>query len=348
MNSQTEKTLESIISSNETNKSENKQLIPQKSILTKKNSNENKNSKLDTPLRKKKTVRFDDRTQFLNENIEDYETTKTEKGHFLVESILKNENFENIDETKLKSTRIKLIKDDDLLSNPISSIDSKKTRTDSSSSNEIWTSLDSKSNDTVILEEDEANLTNNLNTSKPSFYEYDSILFPKTSKYIDCSSYGNMHEMSTIIEKEDEGDETLSNEPKRIAKKDKKIINDSDLLINKPCHLTIMSLELHVNTRGNLTPNPDHDQIGFICYTIYEQKPTSSCIFDESTFENHLLIFDQNKRSLSTKRYLGLESTRFLSKNTFKSIEFVYQEQDLFDLMVKAIRKYDPGNYVIF
>jgi hypothetical protein len=352
-NSQTQKSLELIISSNESNKIESEQLLPQKSILRKKSKfsssqyNFDNKSKLAPNLKKKKTVRFDYRTEFLNEKIENHQTAIVEKGHFMVESILKNENFESINESMMKPRRVKLLQDDDILSNPISSIDSKKTRTESGSSNEIWTSIDSKSNETVILEDDEANLTINLNSSKPSFYEYDSILFPKASKYIDCSSYGNMHEMSTIIEKEDECDETLSNEPKRIAKKDKKIINDSDLLINKPCHLTIMSMELHVNTRGGLTPNPDFDQIGFICYTIYEQNPTSSCMFDESTFQNHLLIYDQDKKSLSSKRYLDLDSKKFLSKNTFKSIEYVYQEQDLFDLFVKAIKKYDPGLHFV-
>jgi DNA polymerase zeta len=107
-------------------------------------------------------------------------------------------------------------------------------------------------------------------------------------------------------------------------------------------------MELHVNTRGNLTPNPDYDPIGFICYTIYEQKPTSGCLFDENTFENHLILFDQSKKSMATKRYLGIESVKFMSKTKFKSIEYVYEEKELFEIFIKAIRKHDPDIFVGF
>lgn len=68
-----------------------------------------------------------------------------------------------------------------------------------------WTSSENPSsidsNETLILnEEEDPNQT--IDATKSSFYEYDSILFPKTSKFIDCLSF-TTQEMSTIIESDE-------------------------------------------------------------------------------------------------------------------------------------------------
>lgn len=91
--------------------------------------------------------------------------------------------------------------------------------------------------------------------------------------------------MSTIIEKEDDEQSSSSiNQVKKELKKDKKILNN-DLPVSETSHLTMISMELHVNTRGNMHPNPDEDSI--VCYTINNQKPINKYLFDENKFENH-------------------------------------------------------------
>ena len=193
-------------------------------------------------------------------------------------------------------------------------------------------SVDSRSNDTVILEEEP-------DAMRPSFYEYDSILFPKANKYVDYLSISTQ-DLSRVIEKED-NDETLSNEPQqKESRRDKKILN-SDIPCNETIHMTIMSMELHAISRANLHPNPDIDPIGFIIYTVYNQKPTNQNLFDRAQFETHLIIFDKEKRSLSTKRYLGYSSEQASTKR-FMSISYAYKEEELFDFVLQAVSVYDP------
>ena len=146
-------------------------------------------------------------------------------------------------------------------------------------------------------------------TSQQSFYEYDSILFPRAAKFIDFLSVTSQ-DMSIVQEK----DENKSNETKE-GKKDKKIVGNNDKTKNETqtAFLTLMSLELHANTRGNLHPNPEIDSIGFIVYTVYTQRPTDKCLFDESLFETHMLVCDQSRRSLATGRFLGINTVGFLA-----------------------------------
>ena len=70
-------------------------------------------------------------------------------------------------------------------------------------------------------------------------------------------------------------------------------------------------------------------------------------MFDEDLFETHLLIHDREKRSLATKRFLGIEPVSFLT-NRFKSIDYVYQEVELFEKINSAILYHDPDILVGF
>ncbi len=179
--------------------------------------------------------------------------------------------------------------------------------------------------------------SNESSQSYQSFYEYDSILFPKASKFVDFFTV-TQNDSSQMAEK----DETKE------AKKDKKIvISDKTKNETQTAYLTLMSLELHVNTRGDMQPNPEIDTIRFICYTIYNQKPTIQNLFDESHFENHLLVFDTEKRSLASRRFLGTDTKSFLNSR-FKSVSYVYKEEDLFESIIQAILFHDPDILVGF
>lgn len=97
-----------------------------------------------------------------------------------------------------------------------------------------------------------------------------------------------------------------ANEPKKESKKDKKLVkaigSSSEDEITR---LTLMSLEVHANTRANMTPNPESDQIGFVCYTINE---FSSSEINESKYESHLIVVmsggpNKNSKIVNKQRY---------------------------------------------
>lgn len=241
-------------------------------------------------------------TELPNENVELKEPQS--KGHFLVQDLMNSFDESNIS-IKAKSQQTSL----DL------------------------TSVDS--NDTLLFEYDDLNATT---TNRQSFFEYESILIPKSAKYLDC-----LEDMSCIVEKDESisSSASSSKEVKKESKKEKKILQ---LPVSEVNYLTLMSMELHVNTRGNLTPNPDEDPIGFVCFTVYNQKPTSQ--FSENEFDTHLIINDQSKRSLATQRFLSL--TNYSLPKRFKSIKYVYKEEDLFNLVIEAIRAFDPDLLIGF
>ncbi len=165
------------------------------------------------------------------------------------------------------------------------------------------------------LDETLLDSTSNDSQSRHSFYEYDSILFPRASKFVDFLSATQNDTSLAGVEK----DETKE------AKKDKKIVaSDKTKHETQTAHLTLMSMELHVNTRGDLQPNPETDTIRFICYTVYNQRPSNQNLFDDSLFESHLLVFDSEKRSLATRRFLGTDTKSFM-QNRLKSVDYVYK-----------------------
>ena len=126
-------------------------------------------------LKKRKSVRFNEITFMKNEENE-IEEMEPAKGHFTVSDLLSQRDAEP-SATPFPQA-------------PLSSW----------SFSENPSSMDS--NDTLILEEYEEDPNRTIDATKSSFYEYDSILFPKTSKFIDCLSFATQ-EMSTIIESDE-------------------------------------------------------------------------------------------------------------------------------------------------
>ena len=166
--------------------------------------------------------------------------------------------------------------------------------------------------ETIVMNDSEY-----LETSKMSFYEYNSIFVPKCTKFID-SLVCTQDLTTTIIEP-------------NVRQKDefKHNIEPTKLTTTESNFLCLMSMELYVNTRDNLTPNPEHDSIGFICYAFgYESN---------QPVESHFILFDSNHRSLATKRFICT-----LSKKQFKSIDYAYSEDELIKKFIKVVQLHDP------
>jgi len=303
------------------------------SILSTKKNTENK---------KKKVVRFDEKTILTNNNLPKNDSSK---GHFTVSDIVEKVSKEKSSNFVLQP-KVSILKkisfDDD--SSPISARNKESNPSSIASSyreDDYSSNPSCGSNNTVILEDDQ-DITSNFDTSKLSFYEYESILLPKTSKYVDYLS--NTSQIINILNEKEENEETLViDEPKKESRKDKKIIK-SEIPCNETVHLTLMSMELHAITRGNMYPDPEKDKICLICYTIYNQSPSNQVLFEISEFETHLIIYDGEKRSLSTSRFLGI----LPSTKKYKSIQYAYREEEMFDFVLKAISYYDPDILIGF
>lgn len=181
----------------------------------------------------------------------------------------------------------------------------------------ITASLGSNSNDTQLVDDVEYdNLSSvsfdttldHANTTRPSFFEHESILFPK-SKLIDYLNVHNPTNQGAIGTEEKTGgiDEStlIANEPKKESKKEKKLVravssggsDESEII-----RLTLMSLELHANTRSNMTPNPDNDRIAFACYSVYEFKSGHNDSTSINEIDTHLVVIVDTKKSLSARK----------------------------------------------
>lgn len=194
----------------------------------------------------KKTVRFSERLELVNE----INPSETEKGHHTVEKITSNMSIGQTSQASYSILKSSLKRKH--------SNESEAPSIGSSLSNvsiikyENQTSVSSShtdSNDTLMLDEplDETMNQTISHTNNQSIFEYDSILFPKAAKLVDYLSMTSVNDMSTVMEY----DEDNSLPAQKETKKDKKIISaKSNLVNNSTSFLTIMSLELHVNTRG--------------------------------------------------------------------------------------------------
>ena len=170
---------------------------------------------------------------------------------------------------------------------------------------------------------DETLTANDFETSKMSFYEYNSIFVPKCTKFID-SLICTQDLTTTIIE------------PKLPHKEDfKHNIEPTNLSTTESNFLSLMSMELYINARDNLTPNSDFDSIGFICYAISSES--------KKPIESNFILFDSNRRSLATTRFICS-----FSKQHLKSIDYAYSEEDLIKKFIKIVQIHDPDILVGF
>lgn len=152
-----------------------------------------------------------------------------------------------------------------------------------------------------------------LDQTRPSFFEHHSILFPKSKliDYLSVHNSNNNQQQQMLVPGINGGngdDTTLAaiTEPKKESKKEKKLVRaiggSGDA--NDVIRLTLMSLELHANSRANLTPNPDTDRIAFACYSVYEFKSDQ---VDSNDIDTHLIVVldpTNIKSSLSARKRL--------------------------------------------
>ncbi|XP_076234619.1 DNA polymerase zeta catalytic subunit [Calliopsis andreniformis] len=96
-------------------------------------------------------------------------------------------------------------------------------------------------------------------------------------------------------------------------------------------YLTILSLEVHVVTRGKLLPDPEHDAVKAIFYAIYNDVPSPS---HAEQIEHGAIVFDPSTYNLKTKN--------IYSSSTTCPISFVSREEDLLNSLIVLIRHCDP------
>ena len=96
-------------------------------------------------------------------------------------------------------------------------------------------------------------------------------------------------------------------------------------------YMSVMSLEIHVSTRGNLVPNPEQDEIGcvFWCLQSDEEDLVVNGI-NEGTHVGVLALSDS-----------GVLAHR-ISKHTGVEVEEKTSELELINRMVDIVRGYDP------
>ena len=96
-------------------------------------------------------------------------------------------------------------------------------------------------------------------------------------------------------------------------------------------YMSIMSLEIHVNTRGNLVPNPEQDEIACIFWSLQsEDEEMEVNGINEGTHVGILALSEEG----------GLAHR--ISQHTAAEIEEEMTELDLINRMIDIVRGYDP------
>ena len=96
-------------------------------------------------------------------------------------------------------------------------------------------------------------------------------------------------------------------------------------------YMSIMSLEVHINTRGSLVPNPEQDEISCIFWGL--QSDDEDLDTNNTLKGTHIGIL-----ALSESGELG----RKISKQTSVAVEVEQTELDMINRMIEIVRYYDP------
>ena len=96
-------------------------------------------------------------------------------------------------------------------------------------------------------------------------------------------------------------------------------------------YMSVMGLEIHVNTRGNLVPNPEQDEIGCIFWCLQS---------DEEDLEVNGVNEGTHVGILALADIEGL--ARRISQHTSVEVEEERSELELINRMVDIVRSYDP------
>lgn len=96
-------------------------------------------------------------------------------------------------------------------------------------------------------------------------------------------------------------------------------------------YMSIMSLEIHVNTRGNLVPNPEKDEIGCLFWCVQsEDEDLEVNGFNEGIHVGVLVLSEEGGLSHSIAQHTAVE------------VEGEDNELDLINRMIDIVRHYNP------
>ncbi len=96
-------------------------------------------------------------------------------------------------------------------------------------------------------------------------------------------------------------------------------------------YMSVMSLELHVNTRGNLVPNPEHDEIECVFWCLQsDEEDLEVNGINEGTHVGILVLSDIGGLAHRISQHTGVE------------VEEETSELDLINRMVDIVRGQDP------
>ncbi len=96
-------------------------------------------------------------------------------------------------------------------------------------------------------------------------------------------------------------------------------------------YMSVMSLEIHVNTRGNLVPNPEQDEIGCVFWCLQsDEEDLEVNGTNEGTHVGVLALSDSGGLAQKMSQHTGVE------------VEEETSELDLINRMVDIVRGYDP------
>jgi len=108
-------------------------------------------------------------------------------------------------------------------------------------------------------------------------------------------------------------------------------------------YLTVMSVEIHVTTRGGLKPDPQFDAVAAICYHIRNDWPTSDPVTMETVHEYTGLIVaamtTTNESDNESTKIINDEFLSFSGLPTELDIFYAKTERDLLHKLVELVRK---------
>nr|XP_031826946.1 DNA polymerase zeta catalytic subunit isoform X1 [Nomia melanderi] len=96
-------------------------------------------------------------------------------------------------------------------------------------------------------------------------------------------------------------------------------------------YLTVLSLEIHVITRGKLLPDPEHDPIEAIFYAIYNDIPLSS---DTEQIVHGAIVVNSSMENSKIKN--------IYSTSAMCTTSYVSSEKDLLNSLIILLRHCDP------
>jgi DNA polymerase zeta len=96
-------------------------------------------------------------------------------------------------------------------------------------------------------------------------------------------------------------------------------------------YMSVMSLEVHVNTRGNLAPNPEHDEVQCIFWCVQSDDEDLETNGDREGLHLGILALSRNP-----------DMAVNISRNVSVDVDEEETELDLLMKMVDIVRRYDP------